>query len=237
MKKTIALLSIIFMLSSCFITDNKKLTASGPVSTSTIDIANFDAIAVSDNIQVEITTGDNYEVKLEASESLKDYVVFDKDGNELEIKFKNGFYINNSNVKVYITAPFYSSLSVAGSGSLTSNGLIDKLNKLNIEVSGSGNISMQLDAPTVNAAITGSGSVNLSGRTKTLDVQVSGSGQYKGADLKSEDCKVAVTGSGDAQVFASTTLDARITGSGTVTYGGKPAITKSITGSGSLNSL
>lgn len=63
-------------------------------------------------------------------------------------------------------------------------------------------------------------------------------GFIKGSgDLCGESVNVNISGSGDATICATETLDSNVRGSGSVNYYGKPSINSSGSGSGTLNSL
>ena len=57
------------------------------------------------------------------------------------------------------------------------------------------------------------------------------------AELMSENAKVSIAGSGDAYVFASSSLDVSVAGSGDVYYLGQPHINSKIAGSGSVKAI
>ena len=61
-----------------------------------------------------------------------------------------------------------------------------------------------------------------------------GSGGIKCFELLSEQTKIGISGSGDAQVYASKQLDVEINGSGSVAYKGSPAVSQNVSGSGSV---
>jgi len=83
----------------------------------------------------------------------------------------------------------------------------------------------------------GNGDITLSGQSRDLQSQISGSGDLKARDLQAENVKVGIRGSGDANVFASVSLDASISGSGDVNYRGNPKVTSTIHGSGSISKI
>jgi len=89
----------------------------------------------------------------------------------------------------------------------------------------------------VKVDISGSGNSDLKGKTKDLTIGIAGSGQSRSKELMSENATVSIAGSGDAYVFASSSLDVSVAGSGDVYYLGQPHINSKIAGSGSVKSL
>ena len=80
----------------------------------------------------------------------------------------------------------------------------------------------------------GSGNVTISGSMETdyLEVSLLGSCSLYGFSLRAESCQVDITGSGNCEITASSSLDVSIDGSGSVFYKGSPSIEDHISGSG-----
>ncbi|MCK5571038.1 MAG: DUF2807 domain-containing protein, partial [Spirochaetes bacterium] len=140
-----------------------------------------------------------------------------------------------SGVEINITMKDIEVLHVSGSGKIFGGNLIEADN-VDLKVSGSGDISLELNVTSISAKISGSGEIDLSGKTETLDIGISGSGDFYAFDLSAEDVYVTVSGSGNCEVNASEKLDVKISGSGDVEYTGNPRINSKISGSGSLES-
>lgn len=235
--RDISLAFVIFILAfaACTYVGGKRVTGNGNVTTQQRNITDFNAIEVQGSINVYVSQGADYAVRVEAEENLMDYIVVEKDGDELEVRFKRNTNIRtNSPVKVYVTAPSYTGLAVSGSGNLTSQTKITNASQLDIDIAGSGNANLEIDAPTVNAEISGSGSAILKGMTRTLNGDIAGSGELKAYNLLAERSDIEVAGSGNAEVYASKQLDVRVAGSGNINYKGNPSINQNIAGSGTV---
>jgi hypothetical protein len=113
-------------------------------------------------------------------------------------------------------------LYVSGSGNMSVANTLKTDDKINIRVTGSGNVTALVDAPDIEASVSGSGNITIKGSCKDLEAKGSGSGDIKAAELRSENAEVALTGSGTASVYASVSLDAKVSGSGSVFYSGNP---------------
>jgi len=104
-----------------------------------------------------------------------------------------------------------------------------------LEVSGAGDINMELNAPAVTASVSGAGSVNLKGETKSFDLELTGAGKAHCYELLSESTKVDISGAADADVYAGTKLDAQVSGAGNVKYkGGATVVNQQVSGAGSV---
>jgi hypothetical protein len=232
------LLTFVFFLllfGACKYTGRKKVTGNHKIAVQQRNIEDFEGVDVAGPMKVYITQGSNYSVKIEAEENLMDYIETDLEGNTLEINFKRNYRIrSHKDIKVYITAPQFKDLQVAGSGGIWSQSRITHPDEINIDIAGSGDVVADLDAPRINTEIGGSGSTILKGATRDFKVEIAGSGEVRAFDLLSETVRLEIAGSGDAQVFASKQLDVEIAGSGDVIYKGAPAVKQSKAGSGSV---
>ncbi|KAA9331411.1 DUF2807 domain-containing protein [Hymenobacter busanensis] len=199
------------------------------------EVAAFTHLSLSTSAEVEVRQGASQKVEVQATPAdLAELETVVKDGR-LTIRAKDHTGMNwrsfKGPVKVFVTMPTISALSVAGSGRMTALDVV-KNDKLKLSVSGSGRLQVPVQAQQLTSSISGSGSMKLSGSAPAFEVHVSGSGSIQAAELRAEAVAVHISGSGNCQVQASQTLDAHIAGSGNVRYAGSPRITQHISGSG-----
>jgi len=227
----------IFFLSSCLYTRDKRIKGNGNISIQEKNIGDFKGISTSGNIDIEVTDGPDHTLKIETDENLMDYLVVKNENGIIKVYTKQGYDLNpKKSIKVYATAPSFSRLDVSGSAKITSNGKI-KSDGLHTAVSGSGDIILEVDSPKIEAEIAGSGSAKLSGATRDFSASVSGSGDIRCYDLLTENTEIDIAGSGNAEVFASKTLDVDVAGAGNVHYKGNPSIKQNIAGAGSVKKV
>lgn len=213
----------------------KRVKGNGEAATEKRAVDDFSSVELAGAIDVEVQQGTTYGVTVMADRNLLQYVETSVHGDELVIRTRRNYNLRpRTRLKVVVTAPQLTGLSVTGSGSLRSAATLQASNKVQASITGSGDIEAAVDAPEVEVEVTGSGTARLRGQTRNLSTETSGSGDIQCFDLASERAKVSVTGSGSAQVFASKNLDVRIMGSGDVSYKGTPVVTKRTTGSGSV---
>ncbi len=223
MKNLIFVLVGIFLLSSCYLGWNgDSITGNGNIRTETRNVKNFSGVKTSGSIDIEISPGDKYSVSVEDDENILPAIVTEVEGGTLNIHYKNNTSINDDHAKVYVKVPSLDKIISSGSANITINGVVKNDRKIEVAVSGSGDINGGLDAPEISASIGGSGNMKLHGRTKDFDARVSGSGNMDCRDLHSENTIIKVSGSGNAHVFASVHIEARVSGSGDIYYGGNP---------------
>jgi hypothetical protein len=177
-------------------------------------------------------------IKIEADQNLLDYIETRNSGGRVEIYTREGYNLDpKSGITVYASAPDFKEISVSGSGKIKSTGKITGSSELSADVSGSGDILLEVDAPKISTQISGSGSTTIKGTTKDFSADINGSGDVRCFDLLSENTELDISGSGNAQVYASKTLDVEISGGGDVQYKGSPAVKQNISGSGKVRKV
>jgi hypothetical protein len=228
-------LLIIALLSTCIFCSCESITGSGNIVSESRNLKEFTGIKNSGSIDVEVIHEERQMVKVVADDNILEYVITKVENGVLNIYLKNNLSFRSINVTVYVSSPSIQQLLVSGSGTITSKNLLKDEDKIELKVSGSGEIEANLDAPSIVANVSGSGKILLRGRTKNFSSTVSGSGDLDCEKLLAENTAVKVSGSGNANVFASVNLDAKVSGSGNIFYSGNPTspqIHKS--GSGSI---
>jgi hypothetical protein len=199
---------------------------------------NFTGVKSYGFFDVYLSVGSTNSVKIVGEENLLPLIETYIDGGVLKITTKEGYNINSTrDMKIYVTAPSFSIIQSNGSGNLVSETKITGDQKLEISVNGSGDVKMDVNAPSVEASVMGSGNMNLVGETQSLSTNILGSGDMRAMDLKAENVKAKITGSGSAEVFASQKLDVDIIGSGDVRYKGGAQVSSNSIGSGSIKKV
>lgn len=238
MKRNIVFVAFItsMLFLSCDIID-ERINGNGNLKSETRDVEDLKKIKVTGAIDAFVEQGES-SVKVEGDENILQFIETKRDDGWLEIKTRDGVDINSKNpVRVYVTTPAITDLKVTGSGNISSDKKISSGNEMSFHVTGSGNIKADINAPAVNADITGSGNIFIKGETRNLDINVTGSGNYESPDLKAENAKVQISGSGDASLFADADLEATVAGSGDVKYRGNASVKKHIAGSGTVTQM
>jgi len=236
MRRLFPLLLVISLtFSACSFFGGERVDGNGIRSTEQRNVADFNGVSVSGGMDVILIPG-AYSVRIEADENLLQYIETELDGNVLEIGPRKGYNLrSDADMKIYVSAPYFNEIEVSGSGSVVSQSKIKAENKLNTNISGSGDMKLDLDAPEVDMDISGSGSVMLSGATRKLRADINGSGELMAFNLMSEETEVEISGSGDAEVYASKVLGISISGAGNVEYkGNPPSLNQNVAGAGSV---
>ena len=232
-----SLITILFTTSCDYIT-GERVRGNGNLKTEQRSESNFTGVSSHGDYDVYLSQGSSYSVRIEAEENLIPYIETFVDDNVLKIRTKDGYNLDNStDLKVFVSAPSFATVKTSGSGNIYSDGRLSNTSPIEVEVSGSGDVKVTLNAPEIRAELNGSGNINISGETKNFTGSILGSGDINAGELKSEGVDLKITGSGNAEVYASVKLNVGITGSGDVRYHGSPDTKSSITGSGAVRKI
>lgn len=237
MKKAVLVLSVMMLT----ITTNaqwflgKTIRGNGNVITKTRDTKDYDAIKVSGFFDVNLVKGNEGKIIVKAESNLLDYIITEVEGDELIIKLKKGTNINTKK-GIYITVPFQDidAITLNGSGDVTGDDVVTG-KKLEVKLSGSGDMKLALDVQKVTSKLSGSGDMTLKGNANFLDTTLVGSGDFNSKDLRAKEAEVNVTGSGDSSVFVTDKINAKVIGSGDIVFYGNPEIENTkVIGSGDI---
>lgn len=240
MKKVLLPMMMLVVHTHLILAQNFWKTAikgEGPIVKKELNLSHFEGIRSGFSCDVYITQGDQQKVEVEGQQNILDNLVMDVSGEILKIKYDR-MVKRAEPVKVYITMDNLVEASVSGSGSLVSTSKFTGLGDLEVSVSGSGDLKLEVDAEDIDMSVSGSGDIELGGSAQDLVMSISGSGGIDSRDLMARDCRVSVSGSGNATVYVKNALDAKISGSGNVRYKGDVAkISSRVSGSGHISSL
>jgi hypothetical protein len=232
-----ALLLLVVLLagSSCHL---RRIKGNGRLQTEDRQITRAEKIKLAGSYDVAITQGSTTSVKVEADENLLKYIQTYNSEGYLVVKTRDGVSLNSDNpIKVLITTPRLSAVTLAGSGNVVGSGKFTGSDQLLLKIAGSGDITMEVNTPSVKGEIAGSGSIRLKGETMRQEISIAGAGDYYAEELKSEDTKVKIAGSGDVKVFADMNLDVNIAGVGSVYYKGAATVKQKVAGSGEVRKI
>jgi hypothetical protein len=232
-------IAIVCFLSSChYVFSGKRVSGNGTKATQVRQTGNFNGIDVKGSVDVEVAQEAVNSLKIEGDENLLGFIDVDNKGGILQISTRPGFDLHpQAGLKVYAAAPAFNNLEVTGSGNIQSGSMIAGTDHLRVEIKGSGDVQLEVDAPKVDVSIAGSGKVSLKGTTQNFSTEIKGSGDVHGFNLMSENTVVDIAGSGNAEVFASKQLNIEIKGAGDVAYKGTATVQQKILGSGEVKKV
>lgn len=234
-----SLIALPLLLGSCDDFQGKRVHGNGNVRTEDHPVSDFKNVEIGGSAKILISQSDHASVKLEGDENLLKYMVIRQEGDKLIIREKEGFHLVSTHdhpMRIYLSAPVFHTIDVSGACDVISESKITSTENLEMELSGAGNIKMEVDAPRVKAECSGAGSIYLKGQTKDVELGISGVGSAHCYDLQAENASVEISGVGSAEVYASVKLDAEVSGAGSVKYKGNASdVSKHVSGAGSVN--
>ena len=222
---------IVIDLNGCSV---QSVKGSGNVISESRQVPEFNKIRLEGHGKVSLTQGNQSSIEVTTDDNILPSIETEAENGKLIISHEKGKNLRPTKLNYTITVKDLEGISIAGSGDVNCNNKFVS-EDFYAEISGSGDITLVVEAVRLESDISGSGSINLSGKTDAHQASITGSGKIDAFDMQAQNVSVAITGSGDCRVHASEKLRAKITGSGDVLYKGHPMISKKITGSGSVN--
>ena len=216
---------------------NKKVKGNGNVTTKTHTTESYEQVSLVGFMDVYLEAGTEGTITVTTDANIQEYVIVEVKKGKLTLKIKNGISIRTKK-GVHITVPFtdINNVSLTGSGDVITKSPINSTN-FETEVTGSGDVILEVNATTIDAKVTGSGDMRLTGKTTELEIKVTGSGDFSSKELTAQNVEAYVSGSGDINVMATKNIKARVHGSGDIVYYGNPANTDAkVMGSGDIES-
>jgi len=231
-------LAVVFV-SGCIVIDlngcsSKKVKGSGNVVSETRQVAEFNKIHLKGIGKAFLTKGDQPSVEIKTDDNIMTVIKTEVTDGKLVVSHKN-YNLRPTTLNYFITVKDLNAVAVSGSADVTGNAKFVSDN-FSADISGSGNMRLELEVGNLESDISGSGSMRFSGKTDFLNASITGAGDISALDLEAKKVSLKITGSGDCEVNASETLNVKITGSGDVKYKGTPQISQKITGSGKVRS-
>ena len=190
------------------------------------EVKKFNAIKVSEGIDLYITMGDTEEVKIVANEDVIDDLVTEvKDGTlRIYMKDSNWFNWNRSRTrKAYVTINELVALTASSGADIKSE---NTLKGESLKVKASSGSDVEIDVFYKNFSLdTSSGSdAEISGKTKNLEAEASSGSDIKAQNLESTICKLRASSGSDITVKVSGELYAKASSGADIRYYGNPDI-------------
>lgn len=203
--------------------------SNGKTNTIYHDVAGFNCISTKDKMDIYISQGNEYEVKVVAGSNLQKLIRTELDGETLRVHNDNkcnwvrGY---KERIKIYITAPYYKFLKNDGVGTIESIGVITQ-DSLKVRIENSGSINLNLDVQHFSGSTHGNGDLYLKGYTNYLTYNFTGTNYIYADELLVRNYIFLYQNSiGNAYVNAPENglMDVFINTTGNVYYKGNPSV-------------
>ncbi|MDR3679658.1 MAG: DUF2807 domain-containing protein [Flavipsychrobacter sp.] len=228
-------LVLVLSLSSCM---RNVISGSGVQVTDMRSVKSFNAIEIGGAMDVTVNQQDGAtpSIQLYGYENLLKYIKTEVKNNTLSVYTVEGTELNtDQKIKVVITLPSMSSLSLSGATDGVIHGIV-KGNDFKLEVSGASDVvADNVSVTNFSTEISGAAKVKVNGGTvESANYELSGAAVLNAFNLVTNTTTVELSGTGIANVNAQKTLDAHLSGIGAIRYKGHPAVTSEKSGIGSI---
>ncbi|QNT75523.1 head GIN domain-containing protein [Dehalogenimonas etheniformans] len=231
-----------------------SIVGRGPTETRSLDFSEFTKVEVSSTFDVEIIRDASYSVSVTTNQNIFDYLDFERNGDTLKIKLKNGNYTVAS-LKARVAMPQIASLQVtvassaalsgftsneglklaaSGASSIELDGI--KCGDVNSTISGASKIRGSLESGNTVFNVSGASNISFSGRGQDLNMAVSGASRATLKEFVTASAKVNFSGASNGDVNTSGRLDVTLSGASSLKYYGNPTMGDvNVTGASTLN--
>ena len=232
-------LGLALVSASCSAQWGKGIRGNGNTVSIERSVGDYESIAISGSFDIDLVSGSEGALIVKGEENLLEYIVTEVENGKLVIRVKKGVNlkpsIHKGGIHVQVPVESIDALSLSGSGDIVGHTTL-KTADFKTSMSGSGDITLDVDTETLSASMSGSGDMNLSGNTRDFKATISGSGDIKAYDLNADNVEATVSGSADIKVTANEKLKARVSGSGDINYRGNPKkVDTKTSGSGDIS--
>jgi Putative auto-transporter adhesin, head GIN domain len=203
-------------------------------------VGDFHGIKVSGGIELFLSQGNEEAVAVSANNpELRDRLRTEvKDGIlhiYLDEQLWHWGWNNSMKLRAYVSCKVLDQLRAAGGSNIHVDQTI-KSERLEVHLSGGGQLHGTFEAGEMTAGISGGGNLYIGGTTGRLNVHVSGGGDFHGYELAADSCEAHVSGGGDVFVTVNKSLDATVHGGGDIRYKGNASIRETHTfGGGNIS--
>jgi hypothetical protein len=203
-------------------------------------VGDFHGIKVSGGIELYLSQGDEEAVAVSANDpELRDRLkTVVKDGIlhiYLDDQWWHRGWNGSMKLRAYVSCKVLDQLRGSGGSNIHVDQTI-KSERLEVHLSGGGQLHGSFQAGQMTAGISGGGDLYIGGTAGTLNVHVSGGGDFHGYDLATDSCEAHVSGGGDVYITVNKALDATVHGGGDIRYKGNASIRETRTfGGGNIS--
>ncbi len=252
------ILTVLFgMMTSCISSQSfMNIKGTGPSITKDFKVSGFHGIDVSHGFDVILVQGNSEGLTLTVQENLLEYITVEVVQGVLKIYSDKNINATQP-MKARITFKDINKLNVSGGGDVTSETPVN-VQKLDIGMSGGGDVAFNLNADALTCGISGGGDLKIDGNIKNYSLDLSGGGDVTsvinaaamidcrvsgGGDVKitgkgkTSDAKIDISGGGDLTMDLNTEkLKCSLSGGGDATITGQAGnVDMNLNGGGDIN--
>jgi len=226
--------SLLLLLGGCSLSFCTR--GSGNVMSEERNVPIFHSIEFNGSGNLYITQDNKKYLKIETDDNLLPEITAKVTDGVLKIGRKKTWLCGSptGDMNVWVSMVDVKNISINGSAVVFGETEISS-SELKIQVSGSGNIDLVVQAGKVETNVSGSGEIRIRGNAEQHDFDMSGLGKLFAFDLVTKKTDLNISGSGRAEVTVEEELNVDVSGSGDIFYKGKLAkVNQSVSGSGNV---
>jgi hypothetical protein len=211
-------IGVVLMLSSC---DQSCIDGSGNQVTETRKVNDFTKIDISGGYIIKLVQDSSLSLTVTADDNIQNYIKTDVSGDRLRISNKN-ICTSSGEVVVTVGVRNLEEIKASGAVEVSSSGKINARD-MNINLSGSTKVALDINAARLTTNASGSSEINLKGQASEHDLKLSGSSNVNAFDLVTGVYNISTSGSSDCNINVLQELNVHSSGSSAIKYRGNPS--------------
>ena len=231
--KTITKISavlILFLTTSCMfngVKGNRNVKSQKRTISS-----DFEAIRVSNGLDVYLTMGNNTSLAVEADENLHDIILTEVEDGVLHIHTDNNTNIwSAKSKKIYLNAEKINEIRINSGAELISENTIET-EELKVSTTSGADVRLMVDVINLSCSTTSGSDAKLKGKAEHFVAKSTSGSGLKASGLEVKTCEAVVTSGADIRLNVTDELDASATSGGDIRYTGNPKKIKKRSSSG-----
>ena len=185
----------------------------------TKSLGDFNAVSVFDKVNVKLIASNENKIIIKGSRA-SELETVNKNG-ELKIRMPFPKLLSGDDITVQLYYKNIDDVS-ASEGSFVSSDAVFKATIMNVSAREGAEVHLEIDAEKANVKAVTGGIIELSGKANNQEVTITAGGILEAADLHTSQTTISVSAGGNAEIHATTLVDAKVRAGGTVKIYGNP---------------
>ena len=185
----------------------------------TKNLGDFNAVSVFDKVNVKLIASNENKIIIKGSRA-SELETVNKNG-ELKIRMPFPKLLSGDDITVQLYFKNIDDVS-ASEGSFVSSDEVFKATIMNVSAREGAEVHLEIDAEKANVKAVTGGIIELSGKANNQEVTITAGGILEAADLHTSQTTISVSAGGNAEIHATTLVDAKVRAGGTVKIYGNP---------------
>lgn len=204
------------------------------VSTRTLDLANFDQLALGSAFTIHVEQGTTFSVKATGElNNLDDLETSVSRSGVLEIRYRNTWRSRYERMDIDIVMPSLRGVDFSG-GSVSEVKGFEKIRTLDYRLSGASKSIFTGSADRLNLDLSGAAELDLRGGGGVLVGDLSGASQVFAFEFPVQEVDLALSGASRARLRVAKLLTIDASGASSVRYQGSPTVDQRLSGGSSV---